>query len=486
MVSRVSGGAAQSAPERAPAASGARNVLAGLFPGPAPASPRSLGWRVASAALQVVGVALGAGLLLLRIPGVPPWDSLYLDDFGTFYVRALQHPWQLFSPQHGYVQVVPHLVAQLAAQVPLRQVPVVFAVFGALTAAACGLYVFHASAGHIRSVKLRALLGAAIVLLPVTPLEIADNTLGAPWYMLLALFWAVLWRPRTRAGMTVTAVLAFACAASTSIAVLYAPLLALRLYVLRRPREHAVTAGWLAGCLTQLPVIMSSYAGGKSPLDTPSASGKSLAFYAHDVVLPSLGWHLSWWLQSLAGRDGATAIVAAVLAVVFAMILITQPRSRLLVAAALLFGFGFTMFCEALVTYPSTSPPVMPDAEWGARYTALPVFLIQAAILAGAGSALRKRERSSLPAGGGRPAPARVATVATVAVVALIAVIMVSWVPDFRYPNSFRLAYTTGRWEVVVAQWRLDCAISWTGEIRVKDLRAIPAPQTIPCARVHF
>ena len=140
------------------------------------------------------------------------------------------------------------MVAQLATFVPLPQVPVVFAVSGALIASACGLYVFHASAGHIQSAALRALLGAAIVLLPIAPLEIADNTLGAPWYMLLALFWGVLWSPRTRAGSAVTGVLAFATAASTTIAVLYAPLLAIRLYVLRRPRDHAVTAGWLAGC----------------------------------------------------------------------------------------------------------------------------------------------------------------------------------------------------------------------------------------------
>lgn len=453
-----------------------------MFRVTAEAAPRSLGGRIASAVLQGAAVAIGAWLLLLRIPGLPPWDSLYLDDYGTFFVRALEHPWQLFSPQHGYVQVLPHVVAQLATFVPLSQVPVVFAVAGAVIASACGLYVFHASAGHIQSVALRALLGAAIVLLPIAPLEIADNTLGAPWYMLLALFWGVLWRPRTLGGSTVTAILAFATAASTTIAVLYAPLLALRLFALRRPREHAVTAGWLAGCLAQLPVVLSASSSGRSPLDNASVSGMSLSFYAHDVVLPSLGWHLSWWLQSLAGRDGATIVVGAVLAVIFGLILVAQPASAMFASAALLTGFGITLFSTTLVSYVSTSPDVTPNREFGARYTALPIFLIEAVIIVGADCALRQSRRK-------RRAPAErpILTLLTAtAVMALVAVMVMSWVPDFRYQNSIRIDYTTGPWHKIVSAWQRDCATSRTGEIDVRSIRAIPRSQVIPCDRLRF
>jgi len=482
MVTRVSGGAAQGVPERKPADQRVRGMLGALFPVPADAGPRSRVRRLVVAGLEVGAVVLGAGLLLLRIPGLPPWDSLYLDDYGTFFVRALENPWQLFSPQHGYVQVLPHLIAQLATYVPLPDVPVVFAVSGAVIASACGLYVFQASAGHIRSLTLRVLLGMAIVLLPVAPLEIADNTLGAPWYMLLALFWGVLWRPRTRAGVAVTAVLAFATAASTTIAVLYAPLLAARLYVLRRPRDHAVTAGWLAGCLAQLPVVLSTASGGRSPLDNASVSGMSLSFYGHDVVLPSLGWHLSWWLQSFAGRDGATALVAIVLGVVFAIIVIAQPRSRLFVAVALLAGFGITVFSTTLVRYVTTSPPVMINFEFGARYTALPTFLIESVIIVGADGALRQWRRTRQESAE-RPA---LTLPAAVAVMAVVAVMVVSWVPDFRYQNAIRVDYTTGPWQKIVATWRRDCASSRTGEIDVRAIRAIPRPQVVPCDRVHF
>jgi hypothetical protein len=100
------------------------------------------------------------------------------------------------------------------------------------------------------------LLAAAVILLSSAPMEIADSGVNTLWYLGLAMFWAVLWRPRTRAGIAVAAVVSFLVTSSTIIVFLYAPLLAIRLFVLRRPREHAVTAGWLAGCLLQVSFVV--------------------------------------------------------------------------------------------------------------------------------------------------------------------------------------------------------------------------------------
>jgi hypothetical protein len=448
--------------------------------------------RVASVAAQGAAVALGAVILLFRIPGVHAWDALYLDDWGTFYVRQLQHPWAIFAPQHGYAQVYPHLVAQLATYAPLTWVAKIFAITGAVTAAVCGLFVYHASAGHIRSRVLRGALFLAILLLPMAPLEIADNTVNSPWYMLLALFWACLWRPRTRAGMVAAALLALATAASTSLVIVFAPLLAVRLYVLRRPRDQAVALGWLVGCLIQLPVIISSYGTGNDPLSQPSAKNTSLAFFAHDVVLPSLGWHLSWWLQTLAGRDGATAIVAVALGIVFLAVMAAQPESRLVIATLLVFSFFVTVVSATLNPYNSSSPPVTQGLEGGARYTALPIFLIEAAVIVGVDRALaywgQRRSRPSA-ARHRRPGAAMPSVLTSwTGVLALLAltVIMVSWIPDYRYLASNRFAYTTAPWSTVVAKYHEACDLSPTGEILVRGMRAIPTPMEIPCSGLHF
>jgi hypothetical protein len=284
--------------------------------------------------------------------------------------------------------------------------------------------------------------------------------------------------------MAAAALLALTTAASTSLAVVFAPLLAARLYVLRRPREHAVTVGWLAGCLIQLPVVLSSYGNGSSPLNRPFTSNPSLAFYAHDVVLPSLGWHLSWWLQTLAGRDGATVIVAVALALVFVAILAAQPQSRPFVLTALGFGFLFTMVAGTLNPYPSTSPPVTSAGEAGARYTALPIFLIEAAVIVGLDCALSQwRQRSP---GFTLIARSVLTSWATVATAATLAIIMVSWIPDYRYYASNRFAYTTAPWPAVVAQYHRACELSPSGEILIRGMRAIPRPMEIPCSGLHF
>ena len=115
-------------------------------------------------------------------------------------------------------------------------------------AALCALFIYHALDGWVRSPWLRALAGAALILLPLAPIEIADSAVGAPWYVLTALFFALLWRPKNWAGMTAAALVAFAAASSEILAVIYAPLVLLRLVALPRWREHAVTAGWLAAC----------------------------------------------------------------------------------------------------------------------------------------------------------------------------------------------------------------------------------------------
>jgi hypothetical protein len=436
--------------------------------------------------IQVAAVGLGGWLQLLRIPGPRPWTTLYWDDYGTFLVQALQHPWHLLTPDRGYVQVLPHLIAQLAAYLPLSWAAWVLSGGGALLAAACALVVYHASAGHIQSRALRALLGLTIVLSPVTPLEIIDSTLGVPWYLLLALFWMVLWRPRTGAGMAVAAGVALATAASTSIAVLFAAPLALRLYVLRHPREHAVTAGWLAGCLVQLPFVITGYTSHASPLNTAheSSLGNSLAFYARDVVLPSLGWHMSWWLQRLAGRDGATVIVAVILAVFFLAITVAVPRSRLLVAVTLLFGFLFAVTAATLQGYLSGAGNVTPVVEGGARYTVLPIFLIEAAIIIAADCAINKPSAISKPSVISKQGAVGWRTVAAAAVV--VAVFAVSWIPDFRYQDFNRIGYSTPPWGLVVAKWRHDCTLSPTGIIIEKAMDGMPALQPLPCSHLHF
>ena len=436
--------------EHLPAAAGhrARAVLADLFPAPAETAPRPGLARWAFVLVQVVAIAIGAVVMLARIGGRPAWQSVWAEDPGIYLPQALAHPWDVLQSNGGYLQLVPRLIGQVAALVPLRDASVVFAVGGALVASGCGLFVYHASAGQVSSRWLRALLGLSVLLLPVAQLEIADNGVNTIWYLLVALFWAALWRPRTRAGAAVAAVVAFAAAASTSLALLYAPLFAARLVVVpRRLRGHAATAGWALGCLLQVLEILASHVSRFTPHNPVNA----VLYYAHEVLLPALGWHLSWHLRDILGLTGATALAGGLIVVVLAAIVATQDRRcRVFVVTAVATGLLFTAFTSAFA-WGGPGQRVTIRMEHGARYSTVPILLLDAALIVAADAYARRWW----------PRPK-----AIIAVAALVAVLAAGWATDFRYPVH-RFAGRGSAWELKADKWLHHCQHNPAGTLTI-------------------
>jgi hypothetical protein len=423
----------------------ARALLAELFPAPAepPARP-ALAPRLASLVLQFAALAAGAALLLMRISGRPAWDFVNTEDVDVFLAQALAHPWNLQS-YGGYLELVPRLIAQIVSLLPIRYAAAGFAVSGALIASGCGLLAYHASSQLIGSRWLRVLLGLSVVLLPVAQLEIADNGVNTPFYLLVALFWAVLWRPRSWAGASVAAVVAFVTVASNPLALLFAPLLAARAIVVpHRIREHAVTLGWAAGCLLQVPFILASHVSRTAHANPAYA----ITYLARDVIMPALGWHLAWQLRAAFGPGGATAIVGGVLAVILGLVLATQARRcRVFVVTAVATGLVFAFVAAALSWLPSQ--PVTLGMEPGARYSTLPILLLDAAMIISADACARRW--------GTR-------TWSVYAAAAWVAVLAVGWVSDFRYPVS----HNSGpAWALTASTWLRHCQQDPGGSITV-------------------
>jgi hypothetical protein len=426
---------------------------------------------VLGAVVQVAAVGIAAIAMLLRVPGRPAWRTIFGEDYFWFLTWAIKQPWH-WSAYAGYVQVLPRFIAQVVSYLPLPDASLAFALASAVVAACGALFIFHASAGHIESLKLRALLAMALVLLPIAPMEVIGSVVDTPWYLLPVLFWAMLWRPRTRPAMAAAAAVGLLTMASTILAALLAPLLVARLYVLRRPREHAVSAGWLAGCLVQATFVIPVALHGHSRLHRNSLAppGLALAFYGHVVLLPSLGWHTSWWLRSFAGANGATAIAAVVLAVSFGLILVTQPGARLFVVTALAVGFIFTVISVTINRAPATDP-MLYTRVLGTRYTIMADFLIVSALIVGADHALRSRAHDR------RRQRAGLKSVA--AVTALVVFLTATWAVDFRYTG---LRTTTAwSWAPIAAKWERDCAHSRTGEITET---VYTKPWTLPCRNI--
>jgi hypothetical protein len=434
-------------PEARPhsAALSLRALLADLFPLSPERQAATAATRWAVRVLQVAAVAAGALLMLGRIGGKPVWDSVYAEDYTIFLPGALAHPWHLLQGYTGYLQLVPRLIAQLVALLPIRDAGAGFAVISALVTAACGLFTYHASAGHLGSRWLRALLGLSVVLLPVAQLEIADNGANTPYYLLAALFWAALWRPRSRAGWWAAALVGCAAASSNPLALVFAPLLAARAVVLpRRLREHGVTAGWAAGSALQLLVMLTSHQS-----RTTAAPGNAVAYYAHEVILPALGWHLSWGLRTAFGVPGATLIVGAFLTVVLGAAVATQTRQcRVFVLTAVATGLVYT--AVAATQSVVAGQQVTLARETGARYSAVPILLLDAAMIVAADACARRW----------RPSPRAVA-----AMTALVAVLAAGWITDYRYP----VARLNGQWAAISSAWLRHCEDSPDGSIAVAN-----------------
>jgi hypothetical protein len=464
---RVPGQARPSAPGKA-ADERARELVGDLFPESASASGRLPDLpRWAFLLLQLAALALGTVMLLARISGVPAWHIIYAEDLGIYLPGALAHPWHLLASYGGYLQLVPRLIAQLVSLLPIQDAAVGFAVGGAIVASGCGVFAYHASAGHVSSRWLRAVIGLSVVLLPVAQLEIADNGVNSLWYLLVALFWAILWRPPTRAGVWVAGVVAFFAAASTSLALIFVPLLAARVLVLpRRIREQGVTVGWAAGSLLQVLVILTSHL-------SRTTTGKLAnvpPYLTHYVILPALGWHLSWELRDAIGVHDATLLMGGILAVVLCVIVITQAtRCRVFVVTAVGTGLVFVVV-GAGFAWGGPDQLLTVAVEHGARYSTVPILLLDAALIVAADACARRWW----------PRPQAVAAVAV-----LVAILAVGWVWDFRYPVA-RVHGTA--WTATADTWLRQCQGSPAGSITVTFpdyWSRVPLATTFSCASLH-
>jgi hypothetical protein len=445
-------------------------------PAPAPAV-RSGGRRARYVAIQVALVCVGTVVLLLRLAGVPPWDSVYAEDQGVYLFDALAHPWHLIVPYGGYEEFVPRLIGQLVSYLPLVDVAVPYALAGAGIAALCALFIYHAMEGWIRSPWLRALVGAALILLPLAPIEIIDCTVGSPWYVLTALFFGLLWRPKTPAGMAAAALIAFAVASSEILALIYAPLVLLRVVALPRWREHAVTAGWLAGMLVQVPVVVESYAQHTQRVAKLARPVRTIGFYFHNVALRAFGWRVSLRLVEIAGLNGATVIVCVILAAVFGWALVTGNRQvRVFVAVALIMGFVQTVFAATVVPYVIYQKYAF-DFEGGSRYSTMPIMAMTAAVVVAVDAYLCRQASAE---GDGRIPLVRRSPKAVIAVAALACVLAVGWVSDYRYLTGHNF---WGPWKPTAERMLTACEHSTSGTITTWTWGN--GKITIPCSRLR-
>lgn len=274
------------------------------------------GRRGREAALVAAAFVLGTLLQLLRPGWSSSLDSLWAEDGPIFLQGALTQGFAdaVFTPYAGYLVLVPRLIGEGAALLPLGDAATTVAVLSAATVSLSGIVVWYASAAHIPSPYLRAALAAATVLAPVAGLEAVDSAAYVPWYMLFATFWLLLWRPATTRGAVLAVLFVLATALSSPGVWFFAPVAALRALAVRDRRDVAIVAAYGAGAIAQIPVIALNRAEAVEPLWTDQI----WTAYAQRVVdgaafglrLGGAAWsHLGWAFLALLLAGAVVALV---------------------------------------------------------------------------------------------------------------------------------------------------------------------------------
>lgn len=383
------------------------NLDRSLFLPSPPAALRFRGWE--GAAVVASFLALAGALQIFRVGPSSAINSLWAEDGPIFLGGALTHGFvdNVTTPYAEYLVVLQRLLGEAGAAVPLHDAPVAMNLAAVLFVSLCGLAVWVAGAGHIRSPYLRALLVGLTVLCPVSSIEAVASATNASWYGAFAAFWLLLWRPATTWGACLGGLLVLVTGLSTPALFFFIPLAALRAIAIRDRRDALIVGAFALALAIQLPVTALS----DEHVANPAFTVNTLTTFLQRVVDGSVfGLELGGSLWADMGWPFLIAIAVALTAYLVALAL-RASRSRLFAAVAIL--TGVVMFFAS--AYERALGDVMVWGEGfhssiGGRYGIVPVLLLISAALALLDSRLRR--------GRGRPVLA-VAT-AAVLLVALV------------------------------------------------------------------
>jgi hypothetical protein len=334
--------------------------------------------RGEGALLVCVMLILGVVLQLLRLGGSTPLHSIWAEDGQVFLQGALEKGfWEaVLSPYGGYLVLVPRLIGELAAALPLRDAAATTAILASVLVALSGWLVWEATAAYIGNRWLRGALVAATVLAPAAGLESIDSGAYVLWYMLFAVFWVLLWRPRSSLGAGLAALFVLATGLTTPGVWFFAPLAALRTLAARDRRDLAIVVAFWVAALTQVPVLAINETGVE-----PQWSADIWTAYLQRILdgavlglqLGGLAWdHLGWALLVALLVAAAVGLVAGLRRASFA--------ARCIVAIAIptsLVTFVVSLYQRAVAT--EMVWPTGDSFGAGSRYAIVPALLLLSA-----------------------------------------------------------------------------------------------------------
>jgi hypothetical protein len=386
----------------------------------APAAPYRR--RGLAAVLYAVMFVVGSFATLVRTePG--SWNVLWAEDGKVFLEDAYARSFfeNLVHPYAGYMHLVPRVVAEpISALVPADWAAIGFTVSASIVWSAVALVIFDSARGHVRHLAIRIVLWAMVIAVPVGGLEVVGNIANSHWFLIAAAFWALAARDRGPLQITLASVTVAVAALSDPLTAMLAPLVVLRLVLLRTKRANIVSLVFVVTIVVQLAIVLGSSRETSELHPSPGAMLRS--FVMRIVVGGFVGRTNTDHLRNVIGNDGLYALGLAVLVLLVAIVVLCLRRTAM-PAIALVFAVAFAV----VTTWLTWAALAQFAPEFviigGSRYAVTPTLVLYAVVVIGADVLVRR-------------VPERAGRATLVGVTVALAVVVASWAADFA--PSFR------------------------------------------------
>jgi hypothetical protein len=449
-------------PLRDRAAHGRRLLDRYLFPEPAapPAGPR---WERAGVATAFVVLAVVIQLARIGFPA--SLNALWAEDGSVFLQDALTQGFgeAVGREYSGYLVLVPRLIGELATVVPLEGAAAAVSILAALLVALSGLAVWHAASAHIPDPFLRGTLVLALVLTPVGGLESIDSAAYVSWYMLFAVFWILLWRPRSLYGAALGALLVAATVLSNPGAWFLLPIALLRLLAVRDGRDATLLGAYFGASAIQLAAMLGSSYESTEPLWTRDVWGTLLQRVVDGAAL---GVRLGGGIWDELGGPYLIAVTVVVVLAFAIGLARSDGRARAFALVALPTAIG--MFVLSVYQRAVATLMLWPEGTHSAnagRYAIVPTLLVISAAMVLAESWRRQH-----------PASQRAAWPA----VAIVGLVLVS--VAVALPAGYSAARGDTAWDQALDQAAADCTKDPDGYATFPT--SPPFSMTLPCSLI--
>lgn len=237
--------------------------------------------------LEAFGVGMMTCILLaLRAPFAI--RRLWAEDGNLFLQQALdQGLLRPFGEAYaGYYLFVPRVIGAFAAAVPIREAPLATWLGVAAVVGWCAATIYVESEGWLATRPTRVLLALSVVLLPALGLEAIANSATLQYTLLFASLVALTGRSPTRWSSINRMTMVTVTALTTPLALMLAPIAALRVLRRRPRRVDATSAAWAIATSLQLGMILVARPG--RAIGAPANRAWILSNYDHEVLYKNL------------------------------------------------------------------------------------------------------------------------------------------------------------------------------------------------------